>query len=138
MVITLELMLMHRGGVCISMTRVCQLSMTGRGLAGGQWSMHRPTAPGLHEGVEFTCTRTPCSVPNNNNIPIWRRLRFNRRGASTPLWRVESCSLPGSWPNSLPVSSGHHTSMEHRLRRKHLCKNCDVDASSEIYLKEKK
>ena len=27
------------------------------------------------------------------------RFRFNRRGASTPLWRVESCFLPGRRPN---------------------------------------
>ena len=31
------------------------------------------------------------------------RLRFNRRGASTPLWRVESCYLPGRWPNPIPA-----------------------------------
>ena len=41
-------------------------------------------------------------------------------------------------PDSLPVSSGHHTSMEHRLRRKHPWVNYDTDASSEIYLKDEK
>ena len=46
------------------------------------------------------------------------RLRFNRRGASTSLRGVESCSLLRGWPS--PMSSGHHTSMEHRLRRKHV------------------
>ena len=30
------------------------------------------------------------------------RLRFNRRGASTPLWGVESCSLPSRRPNPIP------------------------------------
>ena len=29
------------------------------------------------------------------------RLRLNRRGASTPLWRVEACSLPSRWPNPI-------------------------------------
>ena len=52
------------------------------------------------------------------------RLRFNRRGAFTPLWGVKSCSLPSKWPNPLmlsrPRSSGHLISMEHRIRRKHL------------------
>ena len=28
---------------------------------------------------------------------------MNRRGASTPLRGVESCSLPSSWPNPIPA-----------------------------------
>ena len=71
----------QRGGVCISMTRVCQLYMTGWGLAESHWGMHRPTPPSdhaclfirlvlsLHEGV--WCTRTRISQclkqPTNNN-----------------------------------------------------------------------
>ena len=35
---------------------------------------------------------------------------------------------------SRPMSSGHHISMEHRLRRKHL--NSDTNASNKKYLKE--
>ena len=31
------------------------------------------------------------------------RLRFYRRGASTPLWGVESCSLPSRRPNPIPA-----------------------------------
>ena len=65
------------------------------------------------------------------------RLRFNRRGASTPLWGVEACSLPSRRPNPIPaiqMSSGHHISMEHRLRRKQL--NSDTNASNKTYLKE--
>ena len=31
------------------------------------------------------------------------RVRFNRRGGSTPLWRVESWSLPSRWPNPIPA-----------------------------------
>ena len=31
------------------------------------------------------------------------RLRFNRRGASTPLWGVEPCSLPSRRPNPIPA-----------------------------------
>ena len=31
------------------------------------------------------------------------RLRFNRRGTSTPLKGVESCSLPSGWPNPIPA-----------------------------------
>ena len=45
-----------------------------------------------------------------NNITIQQqqqynlvRLRFNRRGASTPLWGVESCSHPSRRPNPIPA-----------------------------------
>ena len=38
---------------------------------------------------------------------------------------------------SRPVSPGHHISMEHRLRRKHLKLNSDTDASDEICLEDK-
>ena len=31
------------------------------------------------------------------------RLRFNRRGASTPLWGVEACSHPSRRPNPIPA-----------------------------------
>ena len=31
------------------------------------------------------------------------RFRSNRRGASTTLWGVESCSLPSRWPNPIPA-----------------------------------
>ena len=66
------------------------------------------------------------------------RLRFNRRGASTPLWGVQSCSPKAGGPTqsqlSRPMSSGHHISMEHRLRRKQLIS--DTDASCKTYLKE--
>ena len=31
------------------------------------------------------------------------RLRFNRRGASTPLWGVEACSPPSRRPNPIPA-----------------------------------
>ena len=31
------------------------------------------------------------------------RLRFNKRGASTPLWRVEACSHPSRQPNPIPA-----------------------------------
>ena len=39
---------------------------------------------------------------------------------------------------SRPMSSGHHISMEHRLRRKHQKLNSDTDARNETYLKAKK
>ena len=40
---------------------------------------------------------------HNNNNPIWGSSVFHRRGASTPLWGVESCSFPSGWPNPIPA-----------------------------------
>ena len=42
-------------------------------------------------------------VSENNNNNNLKRLRFNRRGASTPLWGVEACSPPSRWPNPIPA-----------------------------------
>ena len=69
------------------------------------------------------------------------RLRFNRRGATTPFWEVESCSLPkqAAQPNpSHPALCRQDTtiSMEHRLRRTHVQLNSDAIASNETLLKE--
>ena len=65
---------------------------------------HRPTPPGLQVHVvevEWTYTHViQCPKQQKYNLG---RLRFNRRGASTPLWGVESCSLPGGWPNPIPA-----------------------------------
>ena len=44
-----------------------------------------------------------CSRPKQQQRYNLGRLRFNRRGASTPLWEVESCSLPSRWPNPIPA-----------------------------------
>ena len=47
----------------------------------------------------FFCTRQKQQQQQYN----LERLRFNRRGASTPLWRVESCSPPSRRPNPIPA-----------------------------------
>ena len=69
-----------------------------------------------------------------------RRLRFNRRGVSTPLWELNHALTQAGGPTqsqlSRPMSSRHHISMEHRLRRKHLFFNSDTNATNETYLKE--
>ena len=66
------------------------------------------------------------------------RLRFNRRGASTPLWGVEACSPPSRRPNPIPAIPPYVVRTPHlhghRLRRKHL--NSDTNASNKQYLKE--
>ena len=45
-------------------------------------------------------TTTNNNNHNNNNL---ERLRFNRRGASTPLWGVEACFFPSRRPNPIPA-----------------------------------
>ena len=86
-------------------------------------------------------THTFSGVPNNNNNnTIWGGSVFNRRGASTPLWGVEACSPPSRRPTqsqlSRPLSSGHHISMEHRLRRKQW--NSDTHASNKNIIERNK
>ena len=44
------------------------------------------------------------------------RLRFNKRGASTPLWGVEACSPPSTRPN--PIPAVQHTTPHHTTPRK--------------------
>ena len=95
------------------------------------------------------------SFTNNNNItttPTQQQqynlgtLRFNKRGAPTPLREVESCSLPGRWPDPIPTIPPyvvrHHISMEHRLRRKHQQSNrksnTDTDAGNAIFERRKR
>ena len=67
---------------------------------------------------------------NTNNKSISGRTVFFRddvfapRGASTPLQKLNHALSHEGGPTqsqlSRPMSSGHHISMEHRLRRKHL------------------
>ena len=51
----------------------------------------------------WTNTSLSSSPQQERRLSNLGRLRFNRRGASTPLWRVESCSLPSRWPNPTPA-----------------------------------
>ena len=66
------------------------------------------------------------------------RLRFNRRGASPHsgelMHALPQAGGPTQSQQSRSMSSGHHISMEHRLRRKQL--NSDTNASNKTYLKE--
>ena len=61
----------------------------------------------------------PCTISQDSvdkaTVPQWPRLkqqqqqynlgrlRFNRRGGSTPLWGVEACSHPSRRPNPIPA-----------------------------------
>ena len=66
------------------------------------------------------------------------------RWTATPLRSGELNHALSWWvarPNSQltrPMSSGHHISTEHRLRRKHQKLNSETNASNEIHLDEKK
>ena len=76
--------------------------------------------------------------PFNNNNTIWRGSVLT--GEEPPPHSGElkhALSQAGGLTQSQlsrPMSSGHHISMEHRLRRKQL--NSDTDASNKKYLKE--
>ena len=65
-------------------------------------------------------------------------LEYYNNNNNNTIWGVEACSHPSRVPTqsqpSRPMSSGHHISMEHRLRRKQL--NSDTNASNKTYLKE--
>ena len=66
------------------------------------------------------------------------RLRFNRRGASTPLWGVKACSLPSKRPNPIPAIPPYVVRTPHlhgapKTEEKQL--NSDTNASNETYLK---
>ena len=110
-------------------------------------------AMGLHEQSSLAASQVASShslvlrthnVTHNNNNPIWRGSIFFRgrlRCEELPLHSGELNHVlsPVSGPTqsqlSHPMSSGHHISMEHRLRRKQL--NSDTNASNKTYLNEK-
>ena len=84
-----------------------------------------------------TTTTVTITTTNNNNT-IWGGSVLT--GEEPPPHSGElkhalsQTGGPTQSPLSRPTSSGHHISMEHRLRRKHL--NSDTNASSKTYLKE--
>ena len=99
-------------------------------------------SPGFDDQLVVTrCHRRLAPLPrvrNNNKDTIWRGSvltveelpphsgEFNRA--------LSQAGGPTQSQLSHPTSSGHHISMEHRLRRKQL--NSDTNASNKTYLKE--
>ena len=59
----------------------------------------------INPHVECTCTHIERPRPKRPQQQKYKlgRLRFTRRGASTPLWGVEACSLSRRWPNPTPA-----------------------------------
>ena len=85
-------------------------------------------------------THTFNSVPNNNHNTNWRGsvLPSEEFPPHSGEFNHALSSVGGPTQHELSrrVASGHHISMEHRLRRKHLQLNSDTNASNETVLKE--
>ena len=96
---------------------------------------HRGFAMPIHLSDLWTYTSRLLSsrVNNNNNKTIWRGSVFT--GEEPPPHSGElnhALSEVGGRTQSQPsrpMSSGHHISMKHRLRRKHLLLNPNTNAS---------
>ena len=75
---------------------------------------------------------------NNNNNTIWGGSVLTGEEPPPHSGELKHALPQAGGPTqsqlSRPMSSGHHISMEHRLRRKHL--NSDTNASNKKYLKE--
>ena len=71
---------------------------------------------------------------NNNNNTIWRGSVLTLEEPPPHSGELKHALLQAGGPTqsqlSRPMSSGHHISMEHRLRRKQL--NSDTDAGNEM------
>ena len=78
------------------------------------------------------------SVENNNNNTIWGGSVLTGEEPPHHSEDLKHALTQAGGPTqsqlSRPMSSGHHISMEHRLRRKQL--NSDTNASNKTYLKE--
>ena len=82
-------------------------------VVGGHGGSLTPRCPATYTISPRDCVATHCGVtihivllstcPKQQQWFNLRRLRFNRRGTSTPLKGVESCSLPSGWPNPIPA-----------------------------------
>ena len=75
---------------------------------------------------------------NNNNNTIWGGSVLTGEEPPPHSGELKHALPQAGGPTqsqlSRPMSSGHHISMDHRLRRKHL--NSDTNASNKKYLKE--
>ena len=64
-------------------------------------STQQPTTAHNSPQQHTTATQQQHSTTHNNTI--WRGSVFNRRGASTPHWGVQSCPPPSRRPNPIPA-----------------------------------
>ena len=140
-------MLIARGGVAIRALMVAVLFIPGLGQDDSWGAQAHVSRSAWVELAVSSCMRASCGVymhahstvsQNNNNNTIWGGSVLT--GEEPPLHSGElkhalpQAGGPTQSQLSRPMSSGHHISMEHRLRRKQL--NSDTDASNKTYLKE--
>ena len=82
-----------------------------------------------HTRVEYTLRN------NNNKNTIWRGSVLSGEEPPPHSGELKHALTQAGGPTqsqlSRPVSSGHHISMEHRLRRKHILLNPDTNARKE-------
>ena len=106
--------------------------------AGGRSSSRQRLSFTCNVMLSWTYTHLSLTSHNNNNNTTWGG--FVLTGEEPP---PHSRELKHALPQaggltqsqlSRPMSSGHHTSMEHRPRRKQL--NSDTNANNKKYLKE--
>ena len=94
-------------------------------------------SPWPAHNTQHTTHNTQHTTHNNNNT-IWRGSVLTSEEPPHHSGELNHALHQAGGPTqsllSRPLSSGHHISMEHRLRRKHL--NSDTNASSKSYLKE--
>ena len=93
-----------------------------------------PTTHQHHTNTQHHTTthqqqQQPQPQPEQQPQPNVGRLSFYMRGASTPLWRVESRSLASMWPNPIPPIPAHVVKTPQL--------DSDANAGNEKYLKEK-
>ena len=133
---------LHDQGQDFFLGHLCQ--STGAGGAGVAGSLLTgDSAPGLPIR-SFSCVdigiagSSICVNNNNNNNTIWGGSVLTGEELPPHSWELKHALTQAGGPTqsqlSRPMSSGHHISMEHRLRRKQL--NSDTNASNKTYLKE--
>ena len=102
----------HSIGVFLGTLKGLQLSFTMTLYSSAPFSKRFPSwACGISKFMRDRCApgQNRLSAPQPPPPPTTTiiqsgELRFNRRGASTPLWGVESCSSPTKWPNPIPAT----------------------------------
>ena len=121
---------------------ICKTHEFFRVICGSTCDRHRcgklVSATLLFHSCVHTNTTTTTTNTNNINNPIWGGSVLT--GEEPPPHSGElkhalsQVGGPTQSQRSRPMSSGHHISMEHRLRRKQL--NSDTNATKKKYLKE--
>ena len=89
--------------------------------------------------IHIAPSLTPYRNNNNNNNTIWRGSVLTGEEPPPHSGELKHALPQAGGPTqsqlSRPMSSGHHISIEHRLRRKQQKVNSDTNASNKTYLK---